>query len=252
MLHFPILWLQEIQVSLARNIEKKINRIPPGQVFSARTINAEEAPCVRTIFSRLEDKGSIKRLEGAQGLYYVPTEGILGPRKPSRGSIIKALLTDKKSGYRTGLSLYNLLGLTTQVPGNVTIASNRAPRKVKVGNLDVEYRKARAPVTKSNTKLLQYLDVLQDIKLIPDTNPSEVVSSMNKRIGKLEPKELQAMLKLSRYYSKRVQALLGAILENNGNSDLSAKLKDVLKTGSVFNIKFNDSALPTKNNWNIK
>ena len=240
-------------MSLAKSIEKKIKQIPPGQIFSAKTINAETAPSIRTIFSRLEDRGDIKRLQGTQGLYYIPIEGLLGgTRKPSRGSIIKALLNGKQRGYRTGLSLYNQIGLTTQVPGNVTIASNRAPRKVKIGNLNVEYRKAKAPVTKTNTQLLQYLDILSDIKLSPDTTPSMIVASMNKKIDSLEPRKLKEIVKLSRYYPKRVQALLGAILEYNNYTDLSSRLKKVLTSGSIFNIKVSSTVLPTKKNWNIK
>lgn len=239
-------------MSQVKSIENKIKKVSPGKVFSAQTINAEGISSIRTILSRLEERGDIKRLQGVQGLYYIPENGLLGPCNPSRGSIINALLTGKKKGYITGLSLYNKLGLTTQVPGGIAIASDRAPRKVKIGNLNVEYRKSKAPITKKNIKLLQYLDVLTDIKLIPDASPSDTVSFMNKKIGQLEQKELQEIVKLSEFYPKRVQALLGAILEYNKFTEFSSRFKKVLSTGSVFNINVSDEALPTKQTWNIK
>lgn len=83
-------------------------------------------------------------------------------------------------------------------------------------------------------------------------SPSDIINFMNRKISQLEQKELQEIVKLVEFYPKRVQALLGSILEYNKFMGHSLRLRKVLSAGSVFNINASDEALPTKQNWNIK
>ena len=142
----------------AQDLRKTIDLKAPGEVFSLK--GKLGAATTRKALSRLEEAGQVARISGVQGLYYVPKKGALGTIKPKRGDLIRALIGRDASAYRSGLALYNSWGLTTQVPGEVTIVSERWPRRAKVGGLNVEYRRARAPITESNIPILQVLPAL--------------------------------------------------------------------------------------------
>lgn len=239
-------------MNYTESVRRKISKLPPGEVFSVDTIKLSPSPTTRKILSRFEKQGKIQRLEGGAGLYYIPKEGVLGPVRPPRGKIINAILNGKKKGYRTGLPLYNALGLTTQVPGNIEIASEMYPKKCRIGKLDITFKKARAPITKKNIPLLQYLDVLLDIKTIPDTSPSEVIKTLKGKIRKLSKNDIKTIVKLANYYPSRVQALLGAILDDEDLSEYSKPLRQVLISGSVYKIGIKPNSLSTKDQWRIQ
>lgn len=233
-------------------VQSKITKLPPGEVFSSKSLNLERSATTRKILSRLEEKGVIQPVIGRQGFYFIPKKGIFGTIKPPRGAIIKALLDGENKGYRSGLFLYNKLGLTTQVPGKITIVCNMYPRTTFVEGLEVQYKRARAPITDENIPLLQCLDILMDIKTIPDTTPSRVLEQMAEKIKTLKKVDLKRMIKLSENYPKRVQALLGAIVENLFDADISKPLKKVTLSGSIYKVGVDRKILPNKSRWNIE
>lgn len=233
----------------AQDLRKTIDLKAPGEVFSLK--GRLSAPAARKALSRLEEAGKVARISGAQGLYYVPKKGALGIIKPKRGDLIKALIGPEASAYRSGISLYNSWGLTTQVPGEVTIVSERWPRRAKVGSLNVEYRRARAPITESNIPLLQLLDALSDIKDIPDATPSEVVSNLKPRIKAWSKEQVKLAMKLVRKYPPGVRALLGALLEEVYGAKTAKPIRLMQNAGSVYQIGVTENALPLKEKWNI-
>jgi len=69
--------------------------------------------------------------------------------------------------------LYNRLGLTTQVPNSVRIASLDRQVKGKVGNTIVKPAKSYVKVTTDNIKYLEILDVIKDLNTIPDLEKTD-------------------------------------------------------------------------------
>ena len=238
-------------MSLASSIEQKISQLLPGEVFSSSQLKLTSTTGARQAISRLEKKGIIQRLDGIQSLYYIPKKGILGNIKPTRGQIVEAIINRQKKGYRTGLSLYNMMGLTTQVPGSVTIATEATPQSTTVAGLDVKFVKAKGPITKKSIPLLQILDVINDIKDIPDTTPDMVFTKIIKTIKNLEEKPMKLLTTLALKYPKRVQALVGATFEFIKEDELATKLRKNLNLGSAYNIGISEALLPNKSNWNI-
>lgn len=114
-----------------------------------------------------------KRLERfAKGKFYVPKKGLLGLRKPSDSELLRSMLykDGRLRGYITGLSLFNQLGLTTQVPRTVTLAINGGRQEKEFGTIKVKTQVTRVPVEERDVPLLQYLDALKEVKSIPDSN----------------------------------------------------------------------------------
>ena len=60
----------------------------------------------------------------------------------------------RRSGYITGPALYNRLGLTTQIPRTIMIATNRAAQTKDFGTIRIKMVPRRAPIGDSTVPLL--------------------------------------------------------------------------------------------------
>lgn len=169
-------------------VEKEITQFEPGKVFTYRDLTpfiSNPETTVKAI-GRLVENGDIKRF--AKGQFYRPKQGLFGEMKLSDTEKLKIFLYQdgERKGYVTGASLYNRLGLTTQIPRTITIASNRSPQRKELGTIKVKLVKAKAPVTESNKEYLEILDVLSDIKKIPDSSPSAVIKVIANKLKRLK------------------------------------------------------------------
>lgn len=70
--------------------------------------------------------------------------------------------------YITGGALYNRLGLTTQIPRNIKIASRDKRIETSIGSMKVTSVKSYAEINEGNYQILQVLDALKDFKRISD------------------------------------------------------------------------------------
>ncbi|QIB64224.1 hypothetical protein [Kineobactrum salinum] len=98
-----------------------------------------EAPlAVAQAMSRMVSAGRVQRL--SKGKFYVPLEGIMGPRKLSDSALVRSVLYDgeRLRGYVTGLALFNRLGLTTQVPRTVTVAVEGGRQQKDFGTIRIK------------------------------------------------------------------------------------------------------------------
>ena len=116
---------------------------------------------------KLVDNGKLKRFD--TGVYYIPQKMVFGdsfldPRK----IIERRFLSDGSEvyGYIAGISLLNLTGVSTQVPNLVELGSNNESTRVRdlyIGKQKIRARRARAPITKENASVMQFLDLMNVI-----------------------------------------------------------------------------------------
>lgn len=128
-------------------------------------------PWIFRELKKLVESGDLKRFD--IGIYYFPKkmffgDSFLDPRKV----VTQRFLSDGKNvyGYIAGLSLLNQAGLSTQVPNMIELVTNNEStriRDIKVGPQKVRVRRARTAITKDNVNVLQFLDLVSNIK--PDT-----------------------------------------------------------------------------------
>lgn len=122
---------------------------------------------LRQYIKRLADKGLLAKVQN--GIYFIPK------KKPMFGSAVldtdlvvrKKFIEDRDRiiGYKSGTNFANALGLTSQTAAVATIVTNNASaakRDVSVYKKRFIIRKPRANVNKSNYKLLQVLDLLNN------------------------------------------------------------------------------------------
>jgi predicted transcriptional regulator of viral defense system len=113
-------------MNIAQTIQNSVEAMPVGQIFGYQELpNYTKSPsAVIKAISRMVSEKRLERL--SKGKFYVPKKGVLGLRKPSDAELVRSVLykNGRVCGYVTGLSLYNQLGLTTQMPRTITVACN--------------------------------------------------------------------------------------------------------------------------------
>ncbi len=152
--------------------------------------------------------------------------------------------------YRAGVSLYNQLGLTTQVPAEMTVTTPR-PRRTPPRRVGFVVRPA--PERASDVPLLQWLEVLRDMRRIPDTSSDEVLARVQREITRLSPAARRRLTELAAAQGPpRARAVLGALLERLTDCKGAATLRATLNPLTTYRLGLSAGALPNRVSWNIQ
>ncbi|MFN4199264.1 MAG: hypothetical protein ACK4FS_09590 [Flavobacterium sp.] len=159
---------------------------------------------------------------------------------------------NKQVAYITGTRLYNRLGLTSQVPSSIRVASFDKQIKGKVGNVVIKPAKSYVKVTSDALKYLELLDVMKDLNTIPDLQKSDGLVYLKKVIFNLDSSEIKKLVTYGVAYPPKVRALLGALLEvmNIDAANLSL-LKKSINPSSSYDYGITPTMLPSVTSWNI-
>ncbi|MFO7789255.1 MAG: DUF6088 family protein [Bacteroidales bacterium] len=211
-------------------ITDKINRLTKGYVFtySDFTPEVESKEAIIKTLNRLVKKGKIKKL--SKGKYYKAEISPFGALIPPQQQVVKDLLMngDKITGYLTGYSIYNQLGLTTQVSNTIQIGKNEVRPSLKRGIYTIKFIKQKNTITEKNIPLLQILDCIRTIKKIPDTNIADACKQIALLIENRRAEDISSMIRLSKKYPPSTRAMLGSILDYLGeNSDRNTLLNSL-------------------------
>lgn len=240
-------------MNTAKYIKKQLESIPLGKLFTYDDLGVDNNDFIAAskVLSRLVSKGTIKRYQ--KGVYYLPKQSVFGELKPDNSQLLQLYLFEKNKpiAYITGTSLYNQLGLTTQVSKVIRLASLDKEIKVNKGTLIIKPAKSYAPISKKNIPLLQLLDVAKDFKNIPDANRETIIRFLKNKITGFSSKERKEFVTLATSYPPKVAALIGAILESLGFAVLSQSLKQKINSLSTYSFGISPNQLPTIKNWNI-
>jgi len=241
-------------MNIAKKIEKKIDTIESGNTFTYKDldIKKEEYSAASKSIERLIKKDIIKRI--STGVFYKPKQTVFGELKPDEEKIITPYLfkNGKRIAYISGLLLYNKMGLTTQIPKEISVASNKKRIYISKGNIKAKAVKSYVEVTEKNYKFLELLDALKDFKKIPDLNKKSAISILSRKISELNKKQIKELIKIALEYPPRVRAFLGALLENLNANINTKSLDDSLNPLSEYELGLTKDILPTVEKWNIK
>lgn len=240
-------------IPISKRVLRKLKEVKEGEVFDYKTILLEGVAEIQlaTILSRLVARGKLERLE--KGKYYKPRNTAFGPVRPPEEEIIKSHVIRKGKiiGYETGLTLYNRMGLTTQLSNTIIIATNNVNKPKTIRGYKIKYSKQRVIITKKNIPILQLLDAIQDIKKIPDTTVDRSFSILKKMILGLDKAKKKLLITLAMEYNAATRALVGALFEKYARNVDVDRLRQSLNPLSKYNIGISLSILPNKTNWNI-
>ena len=124
-------------------------------------------PWIMKKIKALCESGELIRYE--KGIYYIPTNTVFGKSILNPYKVIeKKYIKDDKNtfGYYSGLTLQNRLKMSTQNPNINEIYTNNDTtniRNVVVGGQKVMLRKARTAINNSNSAVLSFLELMNDI-----------------------------------------------------------------------------------------
>ena len=183
-------------MKVSENIAFTIDRLPKGYIFTYSDFKTEvtQKEAVIKALNRMVASGKIAKL--SKGKYYKPENTPFGNLQSNQAQVLKDLLEEngKITGYLTGYSIYNQLGLTTQVSNTVQIGKNQVRPNFKRERYTIAFVKQKNIITKDNIPLLQVLDAIRYIK-------------------DFEDKEIKRLVSLALIYPPATRALLGALLE---------------------------------------
>lgn len=230
-----------------------IDRLPKGYVFTyvdfTTEVNKKEA--VIKALNRMVVSGKIAKL--AKGKYYKPESTPFGNLEPNQFQVVKDLMEEdgKVIGYLTGYSVFNQLGLTTQVSNTIQIGRNEIRPALKRDRYTIQFIKQKNTITKEYVPLLQFLDAIRYIKKIPDNSLSSICMRLLSLLKKISDKNLATLVRLSQKYPPATRALLGALLEELGILEFQESLQKGLNPITKYKLSGISKTLKTAEKWNL-
>jgi hypothetical protein len=234
-------------------IRIKIDRLPRGYVFTyedfTQEVDSKEA--VIKALNRMATEGSIAKL--SKGKYYKPEKTPFGTLEPDQYQVVKDLLEkgDRVIGYLTGYSVYNQLGLTTQISNTIQIGRNDPRPALTRDRYKIKFIRQKNTITKDNISLLQLLDAIRYIRSIPDSSVSASCQRLLALIKQRTEADIASMVRLAQKYPPATRALLGALLQQISAQE-SPLLKQSLNPITTYDLGITANTLPTAPNWNIQ
>ena len=229
-----------------------INRFPKGYVFTYDDFisKVNERQAVIKALNRMAASGKIAKL--SKGKYYKPESTPFGDILPSQKQVVKDLLEEngKPVGYLTGYSIYNKLGLTTQVSNTIQIGKNDIRPNFKRGRYTIAFIKQKNTITKESIPLLQILDAIRYIKKIPDSNTRSSCLRFLEIVKGLTEKEISILIRSAMKYPPATRALLGAILDENKTTSTDI-LYNSLNPITKYKLTGASTVLSATEKWNI-
>ncbi len=231
----------------------RINRFKAGYIFTYEDFEVPvgNISALKMALNRLVDSGKIIRL--SKGRYYKPEISEFGSLRPQEYQVVKDLLEsdNKIIGYLTGISIYNQIGLSTQVSNTIQIGTNISRKPRKRGKYSIRFILQKNNITKDNIYFLQILDSIRFIKRIPDTGVSDSCRRLIGLVRKMDDSEKQKLVKLALKYNPGTRALAGAIIDQVSISDLTDPLYNSLNFVSEFSCNISVDVLRNKSKWRI-
>jgi hypothetical protein len=230
-----------------------IDRFPKGYVFTyldfITEVNKKDA--IIKALNRMTALGKIGKL--SKGKFYKLKDTQFGKLGPIQSQVVKDLLEEdgKITGYMTSFSIFNNMGLTTQVSNTIVIAKNKIRPNFKRERYSICFVKQNNTITKENIKYLQILDVLRFIKKIPDASIENSCKIILTIIDKIPNKEIDTIIRLALKYPPSTRALLGSILDQLQKNISTEPLVKSLNPISKYKLSGVSKALTTTNKWNI-
>lgn len=228
--------------------------MPEGRIFGYDALGLERSQyaAAAKALERLVAKGVLRRQ--SKGQFFRPKKTPFGDVGPSESEIIRGRLVIRGNqiGYITGKALYHRMGLTTQVPRVIQIASRSGRISINQGNVQARPVKSYVEVSADKVPLLELLDVLKDFRQIPDLDRLGAIRLLLWLLKEMDLDELGRVCMYAQAYPPRTRALLGALLDSIGLTGLAAAKITDLNPLTKYRMGIQPDELPTAPHWNIE
>jgi len=129
--------------TMDERVLSRIRRSRQGSVFSPGDfLDLGARSAVGVALHRLAKAGRIRRIR--RGLYDLPRQHpIIGQTAPDIMATVRALMNGSHAQWQfSGAYAANALGLSEQVPAKIVILTDGVPRRVSLGKLILDFRRA--------------------------------------------------------------------------------------------------------------
>lgn len=124
-------------MKVSKKIKEAIKKLPVGTTFKYQELNIsnDEYGAAAKAIERLIAEKKFKRI--STGVFYKPKKTVFGELKPGEEDLLRPYLfvINNRIAYITGTALYNRMGLTTQVPKDIKVASKAKEIRTRIGNI---------------------------------------------------------------------------------------------------------------------
>jgi hypothetical protein len=242
-----------IKMKTTEYVSIAIDRLPKGFVFTYEDLSTEveKKEAIIKALNRMVEAGKLSKL--AKGKYFKPENTPFGKLQPKQKQVVKDLLEEngKPIGYLTGFSIYNSLGLSTQISNTIQIGRKDVRPSFKRDRYRITFLKQKNTISKENIPLLQLLDAIRHIKKIPDSSVPNSCKRLLAIVADLKDRDVSTMVKLAMKYPPATKALLGAILDQLQKSTPAQQLYNSLNPITKYKIDGVDKVLSNTQKWNI-
>lgn len=240
---------------VSKKVMEFIMSLPYDKLFTYKDIptpKGKVSAVMQTLYRLVKEK-TIHRYK--KGVFYRPQKRSSGDFGGiSNDKIMETYLRkeNRRVGYITGLRLYNILGLTTQNPIVIEIASHVSLLRRSKKEDAWRFVKSYAEVREDNYEYLQFLDLLRFFPMnFIDLNREEIIHYFIKRLQAMKKKEQEKIIHFSLSYPPRVRAFLGALLEQAKIKVGIDVLRESLNPISTYRLHARRYHLPTAKKWNL-
>lgn len=197
-----------MKIPVTRDIRLTIEKAGPGRFWSLGDFPKLPPRQVAAALATLHKKGTLKRY--GRGLYYIPKKTIIGEAPPTPFEIARQLARGERI-VLAGLSAYNRLGLTTQVPARPIVAANK---KLGTDAVEVLLRDLDRYGDDATDEAIMFLDAAGHIVDIPDCPPRRAIEHLrtilqNGQFVGVTPNELARLAMNDRPGVRGMTGLLG-------------------------------------------
>ena len=251
--NMPIMDKEVHTMTIAATVEKSVLQFKPEQIFTYGDIPEYRNACEAVVKAMSRLVAAKKLAKAGKGQFYIPRQGILGPVLLGDAERLETLMykDGRQIGYVTGAALFNKLGLSTQQPKTIEVASLASRQKKDFGTIRVRLVPTTAPV-ENNVPLLELLDALKSCKKIPDTPVDEALLLLQEKLNNLVEPDVEKIQQLAmKYYPAATNAILGTLLVSNQQCVLP-ELKNSLNPSSRYKIGLSPQRWPQAKEWFIQ
>jgi len=238
-------------LSISNYIQEQIEKAELGQIIQMKDFNVPMDKRIAMVkeLSRLAQKGVVKRLE--RGKYYKPKNTIFGELKPSESEVVNSVVK-ANNGYLSGISMFNSLGLTSQIANTIEIVVSDFRPPKEIAGLKIKFRKSAVTIDSENRDILPILDAFRYIAKIPDSTPDECLKVLIEIVKSLNGIKKWLLLENAVKYNPSTRAVVGAVFELNFPTFTVENLYNSLNPLSVYRLGISNNILPNKSKWKIE
>ena len=241
------------QESIIEAVRQMVGQIRVAQSFGFADFGDLATTRRRALSRALGQMVKDKEIRRAYpGRFYRPrVSDRFGPLGIVAGELLREALD---VGYPAGSWAHNELGLSTQVPMVLTIATPNWTHERRFGHQRVRYIRStikEIPKVRAARLALMILDALKEIRSVSDSSPDHVVNQLFLLFKQhVTIEHLGYLLRYGLQYPPQVRALLGAIFEVEKHLHLSETLRKTLNPRTEYFVGV-DKALPNLKKWKL-